>query len=105
MINWDEIRDRFPLTGRVAYLNTAAAGPVSRASYEAASGYYEAMMRDGDVHWNRWLAEREAVRKKIAQFINAEPDGIGFTTNTSTGLNVMVDGLEYRDEVIRLQHQ
>jgi len=103
MINWDEIRDRFPLTGRVAYLNTAAAGPVSRASYEAASGYYEAMMRDGDVHWNRWLAEREAVRKKIAQFINAEPDEIGFTTNTSSGMNVIVDALEDRGEVISCQ--
>jgi selenocysteine lyase/cysteine desulfurase len=73
---------------------------VSRASYEAASGYYEKMMRDGDVHWNRWLADREAIRKKIAQFINAEPDEIGFTTNTSSGMNVIVDALEGRGEVI-----
>lgn len=103
IINWGEIREKFPVTERVAYLNTAAAGPVSQASYEAASGYYEAMMRDGDVHWNRWLAEREAVRKKIAQFINAEPDEIGFTTNTSSGMNVIVDALEDRGEVISCQ--
>ena len=100
MINWDEIRKRFPVTERVAYLNTAAAGPVSRASHDAACGYYEKMMRDGDVHWNRWLAEREAIRKKIAQFINAEPEEIGFTTNTSSGMNVILDALEDRGEVI-----
>ena len=100
MINWDEIRKRFPVTERLAYLNSAAAGPVSRASFEAASGYYEKMMRDGDVHWNRWLADRELIRKKIAQFINAEPEEIALTTNTSSGMNVIVDALEDRGEVI-----
>ena len=99
-INWNEIRKRFPVTERLAYLNSAAAGPVSRASFEAASGYYEKMMRDGDVHWNRWLADREAIRLKIARFINAKPDEIGFTTNTSSGMNVIVDALEDRGEVI-----
>src|SRR5438128_2753090 len=100
MINWAEIRKRFPVPEKVAYLNSAAAGPVSRASQEAASGYYEKMMRDGDVHWNQWLAEREAIRNKIAAFINAEPDEIAFTTNTSSGMNVIVDALEGRGQVI-----
>jgi selenocysteine lyase/cysteine desulfurase len=100
MIDWSEIRQRFPVTERVAYLNTAAAGPVSMASQAAAAGYYEMMMRDGDVHWNRWLARREATRTKIAEFINAEPDEIGFTTNTSSGMSVIVDALEDRGEVI-----
>jgi len=100
VINWNQIRKHFPVTERLAYLNSAAAGPVSRDSFAAASGYYEKMMSDGDVHWNRWLADREAIRKKIAAFINAEPDEIAFTTNTSSGMNVIVDGLEGRGEVI-----
>ncbi len=99
-INWDEIRKQFPVTERFAYLNSAAAGPVSQASREAAAGYYEKMMSDGDVHWNRWLADREVIRRKIAQFINAEPEEIAFTTNTSSGMNVIVDALEDRGEVI-----
>src|ERR1051325_5128609 len=100
MIDWSEIRQRFSVTERGAYFNTAAAGPVSMASQAAAAGYYEMMMRDGDVHWNRWLARREATRTKIAEFINAEPDEIGFTTNTSSGMSVIVDALEDRGEVI-----
>jgi cysteine desulfurase/selenocysteine lyase len=99
-INWDDIRKQFPVTEKLAYLNSAAAGPVSRASQEAAAGYYEKMMSDGDVHWNRWLADREVIRKKIAQFINAAPEEIAFTTNTSSGMNVIVDALEDRGEVI-----
>ena len=100
MYNWQSIRQNFPVTERVAYLNSAAAGPVSIASQAAAAGYYEKMMRDGDVHWNRWLVDREAVRKRIAAFINAEPEEIAFTTNTSQGMNVIVDALEDRGEVI-----
>jgi cysteine desulfurase / selenocysteine lyase len=100
MIDWNLIRSRFPVTERVTYLNSAAAGPVSVASQAAAAGYYEKMMRDGDVHWNRWLAEREAVREKVAAYINAEPAEIAFTTNTSQGMNVIVEALEDRGEVI-----
>src|SRR5438045_5270487 len=100
MTDWSQIRQRFPVTERVAYLNSAAAGPVSIASQAAAAGYYEKMMRDGDVHWNRWLAQRETVRRKIAEHINAAPDEIAFTINTSTGMNVIVDALEGRGEVI-----
>jgi selenocysteine lyase/cysteine desulfurase len=99
-VNWPEIRQRFPVTEHFAYLNSAAAGPVSMASGAAANDYYEKMMRDGDVHWNRWLADREAVRRKIAEFINAEPEEIALTTNTSQGMNVIVDALEGRGEVI-----
>src|SRR6266404_4661464 len=100
MINWADIRKQFPVTDKLAYLNSAAAGPVSRASQAAAAGYYEKMTRDGDVHWNRWLADREVMRLKVARSINAEPEGIAFTTNTSSGMNVIVDALEDRGEVI-----
>jgi cysteine desulfurase/selenocysteine lyase len=100
MTNWTELRKHFPVTERLAYLNSAAAGPVSRASQAAAAGYYEKMMQDGDVHWNRWLADREAIRQKVARSINAEPEEIAFTINTSSGMNVIVDALEDRGEVI-----
>lgn len=100
MINWDQIRKQFPVTGTSTYLNTAAAGPLARATSEAASEYYRQMMTDGDVHWNEWLAKREEVRRKVAALINAEPDEIGLTTNTSSGMNIIVDALETRGEVI-----
>ena len=100
MIDWAEIRKQFPVTDRLAYLNSAAAGPVSIAAHAAATDYYQKMMSDGDVYWNRWLAERETARARLAKFINAEPDEIAFTTNTSAGMNLIVDALEERGEVI-----
>jgi cysteine desulfurase / selenocysteine lyase len=100
MTDWAEIRKRFPVTEKVAYLNTAAAGPLSRGTMEAATAYYRQMTEDADQHWDEWLAKREDVRQKVAKLINAEPDEIGLTTNTSSGMNIIVDALHDRGEVI-----
>ena len=100
MVNWNDIRQQFPVTNDCVYLNTAAAGPLARTTAEAAQVYYEQMMNDGDVHWDAWLARREQVRAKVAEFINAEPDEIGLTTNTSSGMNLIVDALEKHGEVL-----
>ena len=100
MINWSNIRAQFPVTRNSTYLNTAAAGPLATSTREAGTQYYEQMMNDGDVHWDDWLARREEVRAQVAAFINAEPDEIGLTTNTSSGMNLIVDALANHGEVI-----
>ena len=94
MINWSDIRKQFPVTSHSVYLNTAAAGPLAISTQQAATQYYQQMLNDGDVHWDDWLAKREQVRAQVARFINAEPDEIGFTTNTSSGMNLIIDSLE-----------
>jgi selenocysteine lyase/cysteine desulfurase len=100
MTDWSHVRQQFPVTENCVYLNTAAAGPLARETAQAGALYYEQMMNDGDVHWDEWLARREEVRAQVARLINAEPDEIGFTTNTSSGMNVIVDALEKHGEVI-----
>lgn len=100
MTDWPSIRNLFPVTEQVAYLNTAAAGPLSRPVAAAATNYYDLMSADGDIHWDDWLQQREAVRQRVARFINAEPEEIGLTTNTSSGMNVIIDALEQKGEVI-----
>ncbi len=100
MINWDEIRKQFPVIETSTYLNAAAAGPLARAYQQCSAGYYRQMMEDGDTHWDEWLEQREEARRKVAALINAEADEIAFTTNTSSGMNVIVDALEGRGEVI-----
>jgi selenocysteine lyase/cysteine desulfurase len=100
MMDWGEVRKQFPVTDSVTYLNTAAAGPLARSTTHAAMEYYRQMMIDGDVHWDDWLAKREEVRRSVAAFINAEPDEIGLVTNTSSGMNLIVDALENHGEVI-----
>jgi cysteine desulfurase/selenocysteine lyase len=98
--DWEAVRHEFAVTRDTAYLNSAAAGPVSRAGVEAATNFYREMMETGDARWDEWLRQRELARARVAEFINAEPDEIAFTINTSSGMNLIVDSLEERGEVI-----
>lgn len=100
MTNWNEIREQFPVTGTRVYLNTAAAGPLSHRTAAAAREYYDQMMTEGDARWDEWLARRELVRERVARFINAETAEIALTTNTSSGMNLIIDALQGRGEVI-----
>ena len=99
-IDWKSLREDFPVTERLAYLNSAGAGPVPRFVAGAAAGYYEQLMREGDARWFEWLQRRELARARIAELINAAPEEIAFTTNTSSGMNLIVDALEGSGEVV-----
>ncbi|HWW73844.1 MAG TPA: aminotransferase class V-fold PLP-dependent enzyme, partial [Pyrinomonadaceae bacterium] len=92
--DWASARAEFPVTENFAYLNSAGAGPVSRRVAEAAGQFYRETMESGDRLWEVWLARRERARADVARLINAEPDEVAFTTNTSSGMNLIVDALE-----------
>ena len=98
-LDWQIIRHDFPVTRRLAYLNSAGAGPVSRRVGDAAAQFYRETMESGDRLWEHWLARRERARADVARLINAEPEEIAFTTNTSSGMNLIVDALEGAGEV------
>lgn len=99
-LDWARARAEFPVTETYAYLNSAGAGPVSRSVAEAASRFYRETAESGDRLWEHWLARRERAREDVARLINAEPDEIAFTTNTSSGMNLIIDALEGAARVV-----
>jgi selenocysteine lyase/cysteine desulfurase len=99
-VDWKGVRAEFPVTEGYAYLNSAGAGPVSRRTSEAAARLYLDTEESGDRLWDAWLARRETSRETIARLINAEPDEIAFTTNTSSGMNLIVDALAGAGRVV-----
>src|SRR5438270_2449087 len=99
-VDWASARAEFPATETYAYLNSAGAGPLSRRVAEAAGRLYREAMESGDRLWEAWLARRERARAEVARLINAEPDEVAFTANTSTGMNLIVDALEGAGDVV-----
>lgn len=99
-MDWKSVRREFPVTEHLAYLNSAAAGPVARPAHAAAAQFYREMMEEGDARWDEWLERCESVRRRVAEFINAEPDEIALTTNSSQGMNLIVDALVGRGEIV-----
>jgi cysteine desulfurase/selenocysteine lyase len=100
VFDWRSVRRDFPVTEKIAYLNSAATGAIPRQVAEAASQFYRDVLAAGDAPWNEWMRRRERARELIARLINAEPEEIGFTVNTSAGMNLIVDALQGRGEVV-----
>lgn len=99
-MDWNTARKLFPAVEHSVYLNTAGGGPLSERSAAAARGYYEQSLRDGDVHWDEWLEQVEAVRRRLARFLNARPVNLAFLANASTGLSIAAHMLRGRGRVL-----
>ena len=105
MVDWNRIRSYFPGTRNYVYLNAASGSPISIQAARAAKQFYDEMLEHGDVVWPVWLERKEQVRQAVAKFINARPDEIAFTTNTSHGMNIVAEMLHGRGGVITMQDE
>lgn len=89
MINWDEVRNEFPVCSDFVYLNAAGGSPLSASAAQEAKRFYDEMLAHGDNLYEEWLLRTENIRNSVAEYIGAEKEEIAFTTNTSHGMNLI----------------
>lgn len=89
------LRDHFPITSRYAYLNHAAVAPLARVARQAMDQHLEEQAGSGASHWPDWLLHYERVRASFARLVNALPDDIALTKNTTEGLCFIAHGLAW----------
>ena len=93
----DEIRRLFPVTRNYVYLNHAAVAPISIPVYERMQEYTGDLLNNGLVHFREWGRAVKRVRQLAAEFINAGADEIAFAPNTSAGLAMIANGIDWRE--------
>lgn len=105
LLNVVNYRSLFPVTESSIYMNHAAVSPISRPVREAMVGLLDDVHQFGAEHWHRWVEKYGAVRRSIAQLMNAETGEIAFTKNTSEGLSFLANGLSWHpgDEVVSIE--
>ncbi len=91
----DELRAQFPVIKRYTYLNHAAVGPLPQRVLDEVSRINQDKGYSGGLHWMDWEEEAEETRKIIARLINAHPEEIAFVQNTSVGLSIIANGLNW----------
>jgi cysteine desulfurase / selenocysteine lyase len=94
MVDWNKVREEFPVCKKYVYLNPAGGSPVSKSAADEGKRFYDEMLEFGDIYWDKWLERTEKVRKELAGFIGADREEIGFTTNTSHGMNLVAQFLK-----------
>jgi hypothetical protein len=98
-------RSLFPVTASSIYMNHAAVSPISRRVRDAMVGLLDDVHQSGAEHWDRWVETYDAVRRSLAQLLNAEPGEIAFAKNTSEGISTFANGLDWQpgDEVVSIE--
>ena len=89
------IRGDFPVTGELAYLNTASVGPLPVSVRDALRGYAEEKMLRRNTS-----AGREAIasaRSRFASLFGTDEDEIAFLYATSGAENIIVSAMDWRE--------
>lgn len=88
----------FPQDSEICYLNHAAVGPWPRRTAQAVADFAFRNMQRGGTDYPERLDVERRVRERLAQLINAaSPDDIALVQNTSVGLSIVSQGLDWRD--------
>ena len=99
---FETIRNEFPHTENLVYLNSASYGPYSTRVRDALNEHIDARVDSQADKTSETFALRGSLREDYAALIGAEPGQIGIGLNTSFGLNVAAYGLplEPGDEIL-----
>lgn len=100
-VYWSSIRQLFPLTRDLVYLNNGTMGP---SPYPVIDAVHKGMT-DNDTYiiYGGW----EKIVPRLASFVGADEDEIALTHNVTEGINITCWGLPLRkkDEVIMTTHE
>ena len=90
------LRDLFPVTSNIVYMNCAAVGPLSVPAAEAMIAHAVNQREYGALHWREWYAEYVRLREAAARLLGATPAEIAILKNTSEGLSFVAEGIRWR---------
>lgn len=90
-------KSEFPFTQKVTFLNHASFGPIPLRALKKTLEYYEALSLKKVVDIDEVTFEMmEKIRIYLAKMIRAKPKEIGLVPNTSYGLNIVANGLDFK---------
>lgn len=100
----DLVRARalYPGARERIYLNVAAIGLVSTRVQDAVATVLEEHVALGNDAWPQWTEASDRTRSRIAELIGGRSANVAYTQNTSTGVALVVNGIDWkeRDNVV-----
>jgi selenocysteine lyase/cysteine desulfurase len=95
-ISWARTRSFFPITQKWIYLDHAGIAPISTRVEEALRRYAELAVGHGGAEYEVFTREIERVRERAARLLGADPEEIAFVKNTTEGIGIVSNGLDWR---------
>jgi len=94
-----DAREELPITKSYIYLDNAWFGPIPTRAVEEMNRHQVQRSLEGmsTAFSRRCFREREETREFIAKFFNATPDEVAFTENATTSINIVAQGLGWKE--------
>jgi selenocysteine lyase/cysteine desulfurase len=89
MIDWDKVREDFPISKNSVYFQSAAMSPLPTPVFQAIIDEYRKLYFYGDISWMDDIARFKKLCASLAELINTEPDNVTFVQNTSTAMSLL----------------
>lgn len=104
---WARFRELMPVARKWSYFDHAAVAPIPQPALEAINNWATEATEDGDAVWMSWNRQHEECRKSAARLINAQVSEIGLVPNTTFGINLVADGLDWNqgDNIVLPEHE
>lgn len=98
------LREQMPVSKKWAYFDHAAVAPITAPAAAAMCLQIRQALDEGDTAWPEWARKLHETRQAAADLIHADPDEIALVPNTTAGINLVAEGLDWRagDNVVTL---
>ncbi len=102
-----KLRAAMPIAENWAYFDHAAVAPLSGPAAEVLRGWVGEAAEHGDTKWLDWSHQLNETRNAAAELVGANVDEIALVPNTTAGINLVAEGLDWRsgDNVVTLDDE
>lgn len=94
--DFDAFRSQNPVSRQFAYFDHAAVAALSAPAQVAITDWLEQATSQGDLNWLQWDQGVQNCRKSAAKLINADPAEVALVPNTTAGITLVAEGLNWR---------
>jgi len=105
---WDGVRSQFMFEDGLVMMNNGTVGPMPKPVFNTLMKYFKVQATNPYDVYNFLSTFEEKTKQKLADFIQAAPEEVVLTHNTTEGINFVTSGLDMKagDEVIvsNLEH-
>ena len=102
-MNKDDVRELFPhIEKGITYLNHAASGPVSKPVFDVMTDFFRERSEGSIDDYPAFVEVTEETKQLLTDYLKTEKERIAFADNTSSGFNLLAQGLKWEpgDEII-----
>jgi len=96
-MNWEQWRDAFPVTQNRIFLDHAKVAPLPGPVRDRVNAFLNNACEHGTAHYATWMAETDRVRARFAELIHADEDEVAFVKNTSEGISIVANGIDWKE--------